>query len=177
MKKIIVMLLVALMVFGGSVVSAEGVDVSAEGIDLSVMTQDELIALINDARLELTKYLPEAAEKAILYEDENIRLTFTGAELDDYGDLIVKVIVENLSDKNLSIGIDNASINGWAIDIGGVSAPASKKAKDKFCIYDVTEDADLVTAEDLMDIEGDLYYYDSDSYDRVNEGIHIVWNF
>ena len=170
MKKIIAMLLVAMMVFGGSVVSAEG-------IDLSVMTQEELVALINDARLELTKYLPEAAEKTILFEDENIRLTFTGAELDDYGDFGINVIVENLSDKNLIIGVENASLNGWAIDATSVAAPANKKAKECFWIFDATENTDLVTVEDLMDIEADLYCYDSDSYDYINEGIHIVWNF
>lgn len=170
MKKIFAMILVALMVFGGSVVSAES-------IDLSAMTQEELIALIDNARLELTKYLPEIADGTVLYEDENVRLTFTKAEIDDYGDLCINVLVENLSDKNINVALENSSCNGWALSGSSVGAPAGKKAKEGFWFYSVTEETDIVTIEDLQDIEADLYYYDTDTYDTIKGDIHVIWNF
>jgi hypothetical protein len=151
---------------------------TAESIDLSAMTQEELIALIDNARLELTKYLPEAADGTILHEDENVRVTFTGnIELDDYGYLNVDVIVENLSDHNLSVILQNVSCNGWAVWDASVDAPANKKAKASFSFMNAAADAELTSAEDVQDIEADLCCLDSDTWDYVGESAHVIWNF
>ena len=41
------------------------------------MTEEQLIALMNSARLELVKYHPSAEDGAVLYEDDNVRITLT----------------------------------------------------------------------------------------------------
>lgn len=169
MRRLFALVLVTLMMFCSVA--------SAEAIDLSAMTQEELIALIDNARLELTKYLPEVAEGSVLYEDDNIRLTCTGVELDDYGSLLVNVIVENFTDHNLSVILQNVSCNGWSIWDATVRVPANKKAKEAFDFMNAIEDAELEKAEDVQDIEADLGYSDSDTWDRVADGIHVVWNF
>jgi len=170
MKKLVSVILVLVTLFCTAAV--------AEGIDLSVMTEEELKALIDEARLELVKYHPEAAEGTILYEDENITITYTGPlELDEYGYLYVPVIVENHSDKNLSVILQNVSCNGWAIYDGFFDVPANKKAKEQAYFMDAATDAELTTAEDVQDIEADLQYNDTDTYERVIDPIHVVWTF
>ena len=170
MRKLVVMIMVVLMVFGGVA--------CAEEIDLSGMTEDQLVALIDDARLELTKYHPSVADGSVLYEDENVCITLTGApEVDDYGSLMLNVVVENHSDHNLGIVLENVSCNGWAIFDGYVSAPAGKKAKETFDFINAVTDADLASGEDVQDVEGVMRYFDSDTFDNVVDSIHVAWTF
>ena len=91
--------------------------------------------------------------------------------------MTVSVIVENLSDINLSVILENVSCNGWSIWDASVSVPANKKTKESFSFMSAIEDAELKTAEDVKDIEADLYYYDSDTWDNVIDPIHITWLF
>lgn len=150
----------------------------ADNIDLSAMSEDELKALIDDARLELVKYHPAAVDGTVLYEDENVKITFTGnVELNEYDSLRIDVIVENYSDHNLSVILQNVSCNGWAIWDGSVRVPANKKAKDTFDFMDAVTEAELGKAEDVQDIEADLSYIDTDTWDTVGDGDHVVWNF
>lgn len=171
MKKLVILAMVALMVFCGSVACAEGVD-------LDGMSEEQLVALIDDARLALVKYHPSVTDGAVLYEDENVVVTLAGApEVDDYGSLLLNVVVENHSDHNLMICLENVSCNGWSIFETAVSVPANKKAKETFDFMGAAEDADLESGEDVQDVEGDLYYFDSDTYDRVAESVHVTWTF
>lgn len=153
--------------------------VYAESIDLSTMTEAELKALIDDARLELAKYHPAALDGTVLYEDENVKITFTGnIEVEkDYDQLAISVIIENYTDKNLGVAIENVSCNGWAIWESSIRVPANKKAKERFSFMNGVSDADLESVEDVQDIECDLRCYDTDTWDTVKEGVHVVWNF
>lgn len=134
-------------------------------------TPEELIEIINQARLELTQYYEPVAKGTVLYEDENIKVTATGSP--HFGDFIssflyIDVIVENHSNKNLSIGFENASINGWAIDGTGEAIPAGKKAKGSLEFFSM-ENTDITEASEVQEIEGTLYYFDSDSWNRIEE--------
>lgn len=171
MRKLFALVLVALMMFCSVA--------SAEAIDLSAMTQEELIALIDNARLELTKYLPEVADGTVLYEDESICITFTGyIEVEpSYDQLAIGVIIENYTDTNLGVMLENVSCNGWAIWESSIDVPANKKAKERFCFMNGVTDAELETVEDVQDIEADLHYYDTETWDNVIDNVHVVWNF
>ena len=85
---------------------------SAEEIDLRGMTEEQLIALINSACLELVKYHPSAEEGDVLYEDDNVRITLTRSpELDEFDSLLLHVILENDTDHNLTVSLRNVSCN------------------------------------------------------------------
>ena len=74
------------------------------------MTEDQLIAQINSARLEFVKYHPTAEDEAVLYEDDNVRITLTRSlELDDFDSLLLHVILENHTDHNLMVSLRNVS--------------------------------------------------------------------
>lgn len=169
MKKIVALILVSLMLLCTTA--------TAESIDLSTMTKEELIALIDNARLELTKYLPVAEEGTVLHEDELVRITYTSMELDDYDSLLLNVVVENLTDSNVYVSLQNASCNGWSVWEGVVEVPANKKAKVAFDFMDAVIDAELESVEDVQDIEGDLLVMDSDTYENLADEVHVLWNF
>lgn len=172
MKKLITLVLTAVMMVSGMIAAAEGIDFSA-------LSAEELQNIITQARFELTKYHPLAADGSILYEDENVRVTYTGAIVLDemFDQMEIKVIVENLSEKNLNVALDNVSCNGWSIWEASVEVPAGKKAKESFFFMNAMTDAELAEAEDVKDIEADLYYYDSDTWDNVIDPVHVIWLF
>ncbi len=171
MKKLVSLVLVAVMLVCGAVVYAEG-------IDLSAMTEEQLVALIDDARLALVKFHPSAVDGTVLYEDESVRLILVGApEINEYDNLTLRVIVENMTDHNLMVSLENLSCNGWSISDDSISVPAKKKAKEIFEFYDAVTDAEIEKAEDVQDIEGSLYYFDTDTYDTLLEPVHFSWIF
>lgn len=171
MKKLISLFLIALMLLCG-------VESYAEEIDLSGMTEEQLITLINNARLELVKYHPSAMDGTVLYEDDNVRITLVGSpEIDDYDSLLLHVIVENHTDHNLTVSLRNVSCNGWAIWDAGLSVPANKKIKGDFDFMSAVTDAELESGDDVQDVEADLEYFDSDTWDDIGEPVHVVWTF
>lgn len=141
-------------------------------------TKEELIATINQARLELTQYYEPVVKGTVLYEDENVKVTATSTPhsheyMEEY--FVVDVIIENYTDKNIRISFENVSANGWTIDGDGVAIAANKKAKGEFEFYHFS-DTDFNSPEEVEELEGTLYYFDTDSYDTIGKG-DFLWLF
>lgn len=146
-------------------------------------TQQELIDIINQARLELTQYLPIVENKTILYEDENIKITCLSLPYfeeywqlgDKYGTIYLDVIIENHTNNTIMVSFREVSINGWTLDGYGDEVMAGKKIKGSLR-FDYIADTDLTAPEDIQDIDGILYYFDTNSWDDIGEG-EIYWLF
>ena len=155
------------------------------GIDLTALSDTELQALIDDARRELASRSGGASASeicengSVLYEDASIRITMSGElELSEYDELILPIVIENLTDRNLIISLEHASCNGWEISSPVASVSAGKKARDTFEFYDIVEDAGLTSVEDVQEIEGIIRYFDEDDYDfTVENESTLVWRF
>lgn len=159
-------------------------DVSG-GIDLTTLSDAELQSLIDAARRELASRSGGSTASeicsngSVLFEDENIRITMSGdLELSEYDELILPIVIENLTDRNLIISLEHSSCNGWEISSPVASVSASKKARDTFEFYDIVEDAGLTSVEDVQEIEGSIRYFDEDDYDfTVENESTVVWRF
>lgn len=150
----------------------------ADGIDFSSMTEQELLDVIDMARLELTKYQAYATDGTVLYEDEHIKITLNGDLEMEYASLVMHVIIENYSDKNLIISFDHASCNGWDIYEATASVNAQKKARCDVSFYDAGEAADLTGPEDVEDISCQIRYFDEDDWEfSVDSEEPLVWLF
>mgnify|MGYP000871880401 CR=1 FL=1 len=135
----------------------------------------EYLSQLSSERYRLTWIAPDGT---VLYEDESVRLILVGApEINEYDNLTLRVIVENMTDHNLMVSLENLSCNGWSISDDSISVPAKKKAKEIFEFYDAVTDAEIEKAEDVQDIEGSLYYFDTDTYDTLLEPVHFSWVF
>ncbi len=171
MRRVIAMMMAAFMLLSGACAAAQG-------IDLSGMTEAELIALIDAARLELTKYIPDVAEGDVLYEDEYLRVTFTGEiEVDMYGSLLVHIVAENRTEMDLMLTTSSASVNGWAVMDAAAEVPAMKKARIGFDFMDAVRAASIETPDEVKDITGELHYFDTDTWEFTS-GYHLFrWTF
>lgn len=170
MKRILSALMVCVLLFCCGFASAE--------VDLSKLSETELRALIDAAYLEMVKYHPAASDGSILDEDEYIRVIFTGKmELDMFDSLNISVIVENLTDKNIIIGFNDAACNGWAIWEATASVPANKKAKADLSFMNAVVDAELSDVSEVKEISCTLHCFDSDTIDTLFDSAPQIWYF
>lgn len=170
MKRFIVWLLVCLMLCCGMNAFAD--------VDLDSMSADELMALIDAAEAKLAEFQPENADNGVLFADDNIKITLNGDLYIEYGILTIPVIVENYIDRNLIIGINDTSCNGWDILEGAISVNALKKAKTEIYFFDAVEAADLESADDVQEISCTIRYFDEDTWDYTVESDGLLtWNF
>lgn len=95
----------------------------------------------------------------VLYEDDIVRITYTGLETDDWLGDGLKVTVENLSDKNITVQASEASVNGVMEDpYFSCDVAAGKKANDSIT---------FAIDNEIGIVELSFHVYDSDTYDTI----------
>lgn len=126
-----------------------------------------LIALFSSA------YATESAdafyiEKGTCFLNENgIVLTINGDPTSQTNwkgaQLVIPIIIENNSDKNIAVFIENSSINRWVCesDLSG-NVPAGKKKKSEISFS--MEDADISAVSEVEEIEFSIYAYDNNNW-------------
>ncbi|MGI6739158.1 MAG: hypothetical protein ACOX54_07240 [Christensenellales bacterium] len=137
----------------------------AEEIDYASLSAEKLHKIINLARNELVIRESVAAKDVYLIDEENLKIYLTGnQEIDWMGYLALGVVVINNTDKTITVGIKNSSINGWEVDnIFWAQVSANKKKKDELSFK--IEDADISAIEEIEEIEIAFYYYrDADDW-------------
>lgn len=160
MKKL-AWILIAILLFGCGV---------AEGLDFASMSDDQLQAVIDGASAELAKRTPVQENEDVLIDQNGVKVYLTGNhevwgyEEDWYLDL--EAVVENNSDKTISILLDSASVNGWNVFSMGISdTQAGKKQKGVLDFY--FSQAGIKTFEEVEEIEMVFTIYDSDNWNTV----------
>jgi len=146
-------------------------------------TPEELISIIDQARLELMQFYPPVVDGTVLYEDENVKMTAIGAPYfdeywgvdDDYGTMYIDVIIENYTNSNIQCMFAEIAVNGWTLNGYAEEVMANKKVKGSISI-DYIADTDLSSAEEIETIEGVFSYVHSDSWDLVGQG-KFYWTF
>ena len=162
MKKSLVLVLAALLALCG-VATAE--------TDYAAMPDDDLHAMIDAARNELTRRELTAAADTVLFDQDGISCYLTGGyDIQEWGEgnhvMKLEAVVINDSDVMVTVGIEGCYVNGWEV-YGGViqKTDAGKKQKDTFEIR--LYDADIHSYEEIEDIEFTFKVYKSDDYAKI----------
>ena len=100
-------------------------------------------------------------ESTVLFEDSTVRITYTGTDEDSWMGKGLKVTIENLSDKNISVQTREASVNGVMDDpYFSCDVASGKTANDT--IYFSTND-------ELGTVELSFHIFDSDTFDAITD--------
>lgn len=100
-----------------------------------------------------------ADESKVLFEDSTVRITYAGTDEESWMGKGLKVTIENLSDKNISVQTREASVNGVMDDpYFSCDVASGKTANDT--IYFSTKD-------ELGTIELSFHIFDSDTFDTI----------
>lgn len=100
-----------------------------------------------------------ADESKVLFEDSTVRITYTGTDEESWMGKGLKVTIENLSDKNISVQTREVSVNGVMDDpYFSCDVASGKTANDT--IYFSTKD-------ELGTVELSFHIFDSDTFDTI----------
>ena len=112
-------------------------------------------------------------EEAVLLEESGVRITAKSFEQDSLFGPSVKLLIENDSDKNLSVQTRSSSVNGYMVDIIFSSDVASgKKSNEEMTFMDST--LELCGIETIADIEFSFHIYDSDTWDTYLDSEPVI---
>lgn len=175
MKRFFCLLIAALLMFGSSAV--------ASSVDFTTMTTEEILALIDTARIELTQRDIQSQEKAVIFDQDGVTVALSGKNnveqsYDGSYKLTMGFVVTNASDQNIIFEIDDMYVNGWlTTPFEMTTVSAGKKAKDQIEKYHIDEDCDITSLEEIETIEFHMSLFNADSYANIAQDIIITINF
>ena len=155
-NKKIIGLLSGTLVVGSMMVGCGSEDTTTNQGQVSIETTQE----------ETQDVVEEIAGQEV-YNENDIRISYTGIEYDDIYGVTVKLKIENGSDKHIIVYPDNSSINGIMVDaIMSQDVLAGKVANGKLAIFNsYLEDNNITKVEN---VETTLLIVDEE-YNTLNE--------
>lgn len=102
-------------------------------------------------------------EEIVLYDDDDITVTVTDV-LDDWLSAGYTITIVNDSSASINVEITDVSVDGVMVDTWFYeSVAAGKKAAEDLDLYGDAVDS----ADDLVNVEGNLIITDDDTYDKI----------
>ena len=169
MKKLITLLLVLLLAATGATA-----DVLCDG--WKDADNAEIQAAIEELKAELEGRMATQGDgdSMVLFQQDGITVTLSG-ENHAFANLFnIGVIIENNSDKEIRVTLQEASINGWEVSTiapGKVQAGNKKKAELTFNF----EKAGLASETEIQEIKFILAVIDTGSFSKIGATQEITW--
>ncbi len=174
MKKIITTLLALIAVFSLTACAPQSEDQQLSArppLETSNPTNDSQPETTAATETDPTDSTPEAGKteiaEAVLYEDESFKVTVTGMNADSLWGTEINLLLENNSDKNVSLSGDTFVVNG--ITLAGnlyVDAAAGKKANGALTLP--SESLKIAGIQDIATVSAyDAHIIDTDTYDSI----------
>lgn len=147
----------------------------------SVSTKESTVQdTTNDSTAESTEAVTEeeitskiSIPEQKLYDKDGITITALGFDTDNFMGPKIKLLLENNSDKNITVQIRNSSVNGYMVDLQmSANVVAGKKANNSIDIYNsLLEEAGITT---ITDIEFSFHIFSSETWDVIADSEQIA---
>lgn len=121
-------------------------------------------------------------ESTVIYEDNYIKASFVKVYSDPIVDASVEgvvylqLLVENKSDKTITVALTNSAVNGMSTTFGSglpMEILPGNSSQQPFIIY--TNNTNVKTASDINKLQFSFYLFD-DNYDQIEETEIITVN-
>ncbi|MDL2324027.1 hypothetical protein LJC61_02590 [Ruminococcaceae bacterium OttesenSCG-928-A16] len=104
----------------------------------------------------------------VLVEQDGIKITYKGIATDGFIGPEVKVLVENDTEKAITVQVRDLSINGFVVNTSmSADVPAGKKANDTISIFSSSLEENDIKPEEIKDIEFTFHVFESDGWDTL----------
>lgn len=121
-----------------------------------------------DTAAENTSKKSVSIDKQVIYEGNNIRVTATGLNYDDFLGPSVSVLIENDSNRNITVQTRKTSVNGVMVEtVFSSDVAAGKKANDSITF--LLSDLKNAAIDIIKDIEFSLHISDTDTWDSITD--------
>lgn len=119
---------------------------------------------------------PQNAGSELLYDDGEIRITYTGSVTESWiGMFEIHVLIENNGNRNLCVQADNFSINGYMFEpLFSCDVAPGKKANDTISVF--LSDNNLTFA-DATEAETKFHIFDWDDWGYSKDTNYISFGF
>lgn len=112
----------------------------------------------------------------VLVDNEYITITLTNFDFDGFYGPEMKVLVENKSDRDIMVSIDDVSVNGFMLDpFWATTISAGKSANESIEWFDSDVEENGITSFET--VECTFTGYDDDNYDDLFDTDTITINF
>ncbi len=174
MKKIIVYLLVLLMVSGALACSKGGIkDPQSVSGDVKNTEQN---ADVSETQNNVPTEKPSGEvtiESEVVYDQNGIKITTKSLDNDSFFGPKLKLLIENDSEKNITVQARNVSVNGYMVSaLMSADVAAGKKTNDDLTFMESSfEDCGITT---IANIELNFHIFDSDEWSDSFDSDKIV---
>lgn len=169
-------LLIAALSFGGCG-SADEISTSASSDETNV-TED--ITPAESEVQETQQSDPDvesnqvSIEEQIVYEQNGIKITATGIDIDgSFMGPELKFLIENESDKNITVQARNVSVNGYMVD-SSMSAEVAPQKKSNDTLTFLSSSFEACNIEQIAEVEFSFHIFDSDSWEDSTDSDMIL---
>lgn len=179
MKRVLSIIIAALLVMSLAACSSSSSDVTREPADVSAAssnTNENKQAEQNEPQAEQgtkpeqdiqtsnTESGVPAIEETVLVDEAGVKITAKSLSPDELFGAEVKLLVENNSGKDLTFQCRNSSVNGYMIDtMMSVDVTDGKKANDSITF--LSSDLSLCGINTIADMEFSFHIFTSDGWD------------
>lgn len=145
----------------------------AESIDYSSMTAAQLREVIAQARAALASMEEPFADKCVIYDKDDVKITITGFRFDEKKSyLYISATVVNRSSNKINIKLEDAYVNGWQVKdqflyIGDVES--KKNAKAEMRLWDLEASAEVTSLEQIEDFAFQVKITDSSTFKTIDK--------
>lgn len=126
----------------------------------------------NNTKIEEQKF-----NKEVVADNEYFKMTVINKDMDEYSSFVrIQVLVENKTDKDINIYLENISVDGvmndpaWCVEV-----TANNKAYSYIeWVIDSETNPNVKTVEDLKNIEGEVYVTDNNYNELFRTDINML---
>ena len=178
-KSKLVAILMAASVFMAFALGSGSSDSSNSGKEITSATDSsgtEISSTTDDSATTETKVdtLTPTIEEAVIFEDKGIKITAKEYYTDSFWGDGIKFLIENDTDKNITVGTNAVIVNNYMIsDLFVAEVAAGKKSNETLNL--MSSQLKAAGIETIGQIEVDFHIYDSDTWgDIVNTDVVTI---
>ncbi len=147
------------------------------------VSDDEIRLPVNGDALESTADASESEDKSatkdisisetVLLDEEGVKITAKSIDVKSFWGPEVKLLIENNSDKSLTIQARNTSVNGYMVEtMMSVDVAAGKKATESLTI--MSSSLEEIGVTEIADIETAFHIFDSNTWEDVFDSEQVA---
>lgn len=148
--------------------SVEVVTTAEKSVSIQTGTTDstEAVTVEDEPTEEVTEAETAEAINQVVYDDNNIKVTYTGIE-ETSRKVEIKLLIENNTNYTCAVQNRNLSVNGYMIS-GSMNAVVSsqKKCNDSLSIYKSSLEENKI--DNIENIEFNLHFFNWDDWTQNN---------
>ena len=142
----------------------------------SIEPDEESTNTSNPDIIEPSTNIPTTEYDKVIFHDEYVKITYTGYEKNNILGPKLNFLIENDSDKNISVSFVDVAINGFAMDLSGGYQGSIRPGNKAVSSITILESEYEEYIENIEYVEFIVHVYDNEKYVTIIDSNVICIN-